>query len=236
MKIRTRSTTTVLASLWLAAAMLPGTLFAEATPRNVALGGTIAAFSSRVDSSYKAEKIIDGVSDKTDNRWTAAGYPQWVEIDLGVECNITKTIVHTQDARAYQFKVESRTEDGEYATIVDRLNNQTGGPITDAFEMVTARFVKITVNGAFNYTGDRVSLHEFEIHGIPLLTQDTNIHIKGITRIDGGLDLVGQGLAIYATKEEYENGGQPVFEVTAEGTMFVTPQGDISMGPYGAGN
>ncbi len=216
--------------------MLPGTLFAQATPRNLALGGTIAAFSSRLDSSYAANKIIDGISDKPANRWVAFGYPQWVEIDLGSECNISKTMVHSYEARAYKFKVEARSENGEYVTVVDRLDNQTAGPITDDFQPVTARFVKLTVSGAFNFTFPAVAIQEFEIHGIPVLIQDTNLPIKGITRIDGGVDLVGQGLAIYATKEDYESGGQPVFEVTSEGKMFVTPQGDISMGPYGAGN
>lgn len=226
--------TTLLGALCMAAALLPGSLSAQATSRNVAIGSTIAAYSSRIDSSYGPNRIIDGIKGNTGNYWGAYGYPQWVEIDLGSDCVISKTILHLYDMRAYKFKVEARQQNGAYTTVVDRLNNQTVAPVTDEFAPVAARFVKLTITGVYNNTGAWMAIQEFEIHGIPQLTQDMNVHIKGITRIDGGLDLVGQGLAIYATKEEYETGGQPVFEVTADGTMFVKPQGDISMGPYGA--
>jgi hypothetical protein len=72
--------------------------------------------------------------------------------------------------RAYQFTVEVKTSpDENYTQVVDRSTNTTPGtvaePITDNFAVTPARYVKITVAGAGDYSGDWCSILEFRVFG-----------------------------------------------------------------------
>jgi hypothetical protein len=132
---------------------------------NIATSGTISAFSSQ-QTGNEAAKAIDGITGDDTNRWSANGYPQWIEVDLGSEQILTGTGLDTFENRAYRFKVEARTASGTYATIVDRTTNSAAGPITDVLATsVMARFVRLTVTGASGYTGTWASIREFKIFG-----------------------------------------------------------------------
>lgn len=108
-------------------------------------------------------------------RWAASGYPQWIEIDLGSVQKINKTELIGYENRAYQFKVDVKKESsGEYEMVVDRTANTTpateAAPLADQFAETEARYVRLTVTGAYNYTGTWVSITEFRI----FLNDDTN--------------------------------------------------------------
>lgn len=133
-------------------------------PVNLAAAGTIIAFSEQ-QAGNEAVKAIDGISGVDSNRWSADAYPQWIEIDLNGNKTISSTELDTLMNRAYRFRVEARSETGTYSTIVDRSNNVTAGPITNSFPAVTARYVRLTVTGAYNYTGGWVSIREFKVFG-----------------------------------------------------------------------
>lgn len=131
---------------------------------NVALNKTISDFSWE-ETGNPATNLVDGVDDTDDNRWSAYGFPHWVEIDLGADMSISSTELTTYQGRAYQFYVEARPASGSYQTIVDRTSNTSGTGITDSFSPVTARYVRITVTGASGYPGNWVSLREFKVFG-----------------------------------------------------------------------
>lgn len=105
--------------------------------------------------------------DDVDSGWATQGFPQWIELDLGKTQRIDRTQVICFNDRAYQFKVETRTADGEYEVIVDRTDNTTPGktdaPITDSFEPIEARYVKLTVVGAAEYDGLWCNIRELRV-------------------------------------------------------------------------
>lgn len=109
-------------------------------------------------------KACDG---DIDSRWSVQKFPQWLEVDFGKQHMIDRTELVCFNDRAYQFKVEAKTADGEYKMIVDRTENETPGkadaPITDEFEPVKARYVRLTVTGAHGYDGDWSSIREFRV-------------------------------------------------------------------------
>jgi hypothetical protein len=113
--------------------------------------------------------------------WVASGYPQWIEVDLGLVQLMNQTQLTCVESRAYQFKVEARTSlDDPYSLVVDRSDNEKAGrmdlPITDTFEATPARYVKLTVTGAHDYAGTEVGIAEFSVFGavqVPAIAIDS---------------------------------------------------------------
>ena len=135
---------------------------------NLALNKPVS-YSSQ-EENHEAVKAVDGIDDNDDNRWSGSPMPQWIEVDLGQNYLISRTELVSFLDRAYHFKVEAR-EDGSssYFLVVDRLNNTQSGteasPVTDNFAETSARYVRLTVTGAENYTGTWASIKEFRIFG-----------------------------------------------------------------------
>jgi hypothetical protein len=134
------------------------------TGGNLALAGSISGFSNQ-QLGYEAYRAIDGIDNNDENRWSASGYPQWIEIDLGADKTITGTELVSALGRTYKFRVEAKPAGGTYSTILDRTANTDPSPVSDIFAAVTARYVKLTVTGAHNYTGGWVSIREFKVWG-----------------------------------------------------------------------
>ncbi len=120
--------------------------------------------ASDAQSGYPAENLFDNDTG-SEARWSAQGFPQSVVIDYGEVKNITGTRLWTYQNRAYQYTVEvSNNPTSGFVQIVNRNNNTTAGsPIVDNFATKTGRYVRLTVMGASGYTGDWVSVTEFEI-------------------------------------------------------------------------
>ncbi len=108
------------------------------------------------------EQAVDG--DVT-SRWSVQQFPQWLVVDLGENRKIDRTELVCFNDRAYRFKIEAKPENGAYSTIVDRTDNTTPGtvdePITDTFDPVKARYLKLTVTGVHEYDGSWCSILEF---------------------------------------------------------------------------
>ncbi|WP_242203555.1 BNR-4 repeat-containing protein [Aestuariivivens insulae] len=113
-------------------------------------------------------KAVNAVDDDTNTYWAAKKYAQWIELDFGADKAITRSELVCLNDRAYQFTIEAKPDGGSYSTIVDRSNNTTPGtvaaPIEDTFS-TTARYVKLTVTGAANYSGPWISIPEFRVFG-----------------------------------------------------------------------
>lgn len=110
-----------------------------------------------------AVKLLDG--DTSDSsRWSAFGFPKSVVFDLGAERQITGTKMWTYQDRAYQYRVQtSNSPNSGFVTRANRTGNTSNAqPHTTGFN-VSARYVKLTVTGAHNYSGGWVSINEFEI-------------------------------------------------------------------------
>ena len=130
---------------------------------NLALNKAVTC--SGQSSSTEASKAVDG--DST-TRWSAYPHPQWINVDLGAVYNINKTELLPYQNRAYQYKIEVSTDGAQYALLLDKTGNTSGGVvITDSFETVNARFVKLTVTGCSGYTGGWASISEFRVFKSP---------------------------------------------------------------------
>ncbi len=148
---------------WLGGPAEPGTPPALV---NLALNKSVTV-SSAPQPENPAAAAVDG---DVNTRWSASVYPQWLEVDLGAVYNISKTEVVCLNDRAYQFTIQSKTTSGgSYTQIVNRTANTQGGsaaaPITDNFGPVQARYVRITVTGAADYTGTWASIAELRVFG-----------------------------------------------------------------------
>lgn len=142
------------------------TASAPSTGFNWALNQPLTA-TGTPDGDNVASNIVDG---DVASRWSVSGFPQSATIDLGALIKINQTEVVCYDSRAYQYLIEcSLAEDGTYTTIVDRSENSTPGavaaPIIDVIADIDARYVRITVSGADQYTGPWVSLTELRVFG-----------------------------------------------------------------------
>jgi hypothetical protein len=142
----------------------------EAFGPNLALNKAISGTGTH-DGNNVITNLVDGLAS---TRWSVAGFPQTVTIDLGAVYTVGRTEVITYKDRDYQYTVSiSNTEKGTFNELVDRSNNATPGsaesPIIDLFDAVEGRFVKIEITGAETYTGTWLSLSEFRIFGVPSL-------------------------------------------------------------------
>lgn len=119
---------------------------------------------SAYQSGNPPKNILDG--DRSDHsKWAAENFSQYLLIDYGEIKKISGTRVYTYQNRAYQFTIELDTTLAFSRPYwIDRSkNSDTGQPISDNFEAVSARYARITVSGAANYTGNLASINEFEI-------------------------------------------------------------------------
>ena len=142
-----------------------GTVPTDEVPGNIAFQKEVLASSEPQPENMGAAAVDNNIY----TRWSASGYPQSIEVDLGTVQSINKTEVLCYDNRAYQFKIEVRNSTLEnYSLVVDRSENTSPGtsaaPIADEFSPVEARYVKLTITGASAYDGTWVSITEFRIY------------------------------------------------------------------------
>lgn len=131
---------------------------------NYAVNNLLNFSSQQEDPSNPASNAVD---DNLSTRWSASGFPQWIEIDLKENKSINKIEIVPYLNRAYRYYVEAKINyNDEYKTVVDRNTNTFGGSsIIDNIEALNARFIKLTVTGCYDYTGTWVSISEFKVYG-----------------------------------------------------------------------
>ncbi len=137
-------------------------VYVELDP-NLAIQGTISSFSSTSSPSTRpATNAIDSLDNDT-NLWTSlTGFPQYIEVDLGTDKNISASRVSSYANRVYKYKIEARESNGTYTTVVDKTNNTTVH--VNDFWSKTARYVKLTITGTPT-TSTVASIREFYIFG-----------------------------------------------------------------------
>lgn len=150
-----------------------------------------------------ATNLFDG-NTADNSRWSASGFPQTVVIDYGEAKFFHETKVSTYRDRAYQYTISaSDSPDSGFLQIVDRSSNQENGVmISDTFDVVRARYLKVTViDAAASYTGSWVSLTEVAI------TEGSSTGNMA-PQVDAGEDLSvdGEPIGHYLDATVYDDG------------------------------
>lgn len=100
-------------------------------------------------------------------RWGASGpsLPQWWEVDLGTNYNLTSITVdwYSSSSRAYGYQIAVSTDNVNFTNVVDKSGNTTFGNTADGLS-VTARYVKITVTNC-TVSGGYASFYEAQVYG-----------------------------------------------------------------------
>lgn len=139
----------------------------ESRSKNLAFQRTATASVVSHDE-YAPSEVIDG-NTSDESRWSAHGFPQWFEVDLGRKIKINRTELVALHDRAYQYYIEvKRRKSDDYVKIIDRTENLDPAaaekPLADLLcDPVDARFVRITVTGLADNSSSWVSLIEFGI-------------------------------------------------------------------------
>lgn len=146
----------------------------------------INAFTG-VQQPNVADNILDG-NDGDTSRWSINGFPQSVIIDYGSERNFTGSRIWTYQNRAYRYRVfVSNNPDSDFIEVVNRSdNNNATQPITDDFNAVSGRYVKLMVTGASNYSGSWVSITEVDMiftDNLSKLTENSKIKDKKALKV-----------------------------------------------------
>ena len=111
-----------------------------------------SATASSYDSTHTPNLAIDG-DDTTWNYWgtnamiTSGKLPQWLQLDLGTQTTISQITTHFYDGdtRTYTYYIQASTDGSNWNTIVPTKTGHS--TVTDTFNQVTAKYIKITVTG-----------------------------------------------------------------------------------------
>lgn len=127
---------------------------------NLALNKPVTYSSQQAGN--EAYKSVDGDSA---TRWSADTYPEWINVDLSSVYTIGRTEIIPYSDRAYQYRIEVSTDGTNYVNVVDKTSNTIGGSLlTDTFNPVSARYVRFTITGCYDYTGTWASINEFGVY------------------------------------------------------------------------
>lgn len=126
---------------------------------NLALNKAVTCSSQIV--GFEAGKAVDG---DLLTRWEASPFPQWIQVNLGTAATIGRTEIAPYLDRAYQYKIEISNNGKSYTLVVDKTANTQGGSVlADTFTPVSAKYIKLTVTGAYGYAGTYASVNEFRV-------------------------------------------------------------------------
>ncbi len=94
-----------------------------------------------------AENAVDGLAI---TRWAASSgsYPNWLRVDLGSVCEISRVNINWFDPenRSYKYKIETSNDDVNYEVVVDQTERVEIGNSSDPVD-VSARYLRVTVTG-----------------------------------------------------------------------------------------
>ena len=183
---------------------------------NLALN-TSTTTTAQQEGNTGAE-AVDGSADDND-RWSAQGFPQSITIDLGAVMSISLSEIVPFSDRAYQYTIGTSTDNATFSTVVNRSSNTQGGALlSDAFDPVNARYVRLNVSGASNYSGEWISIIEFRLFNAGGASET----IIGDTSLDGQVSALDASLILQHTVGLIQLGAQ------ALSTSEVSGNGDVS--------
>ena len=140
--------------------LTPGTLGATVTERNLAIDKPVSA--SAQQTGNEAERAVDN---RTSTRWSAQGFPQSIEVDLGEVQTVGEIELVPWHQRPYQFRIEARSNSTDpWTTVVDATANNREAPFHHhVFAARDARYVRATVTGIADDSTTWVSILELRV-------------------------------------------------------------------------
>ncbi|WP_093712125.1 discoidin domain-containing protein [Actinacidiphila alni] len=133
----------------------PGT-----TGTNIAKGRPTTA-SSTESAQFPASNATDG--DVT-TRWSSAfSDPQWIQVDLGQNYDLTHATMVWEAAAASAYQLQTSTNGSTWTTVYSNSNDPAD--IQDTGLSATARYVRINATARASQYGD--SLYELALYGTP---------------------------------------------------------------------
>ena len=160
---------------------------------NLALNKAVTVSAEQEGNA--GDGAVDG-SAADDDRWSAQGFPQSLTLDLGSESTINLAELVPFRDRAYQYTVAVSTDNVNFTTVVDRSNNTTEGALlSDTFTPIQAKYVRLSVTGASNYSGEWISIIEFRLFN----TNGSSNANLGDTTLDGQVSALDASLILQHT-------------------------------------
>jgi beta-glucanase (GH16 family) len=133
----------------------PGT-----TGTNIAKGKPTTA-SSTESAQFPASNATDG---NVTTRWSSGfSDPQWIQVDLGQNYNLTHATVIWEAAAASAYQLQTSTNGSTWTTVYS--DNNDPADIQDTGLSATARYVRINATARASQYGD--SLYELALYGTP---------------------------------------------------------------------
>jgi hypothetical protein len=127
---------------------------------NIALGKPTTA-SSTESAQFPASNATDG---NVTTRWSSGfSDPQWLQVDLGQNYNLTHATVTWEAAAASAYQLQTSTNGSTWTTVYS--NNNTPQDIQSAALSSTGRYVRVYATSRASQWGD--SLYELALHGSP---------------------------------------------------------------------
>ena len=130
---------------------------------NLALKRSAEA-SSTESSAFQPALAFDG---DTTTRWSSAfSDPQWLQVDLGQVCEISKVVIHWEVAFASDYDIQLKVDDKTTSPWITAatVTLQAAGIETTALGGECAQFVRM--NGRSRGTGDGYSIFEMQVFGM----------------------------------------------------------------------
>ncbi|MCL2152760.1 MAG: glycoside hydrolase family 3 C-terminal domain-containing protein [Oscillospiraceae bacterium] len=152
----------------------------------------LALYALVRSTDYQAENPVQNAvngdrNPDNSNRWAAyaGGYPRWIEVDLGEECELDTLNLFwfISSTRAYQYMVYGRSApitnwnspyetnynfatDNNYTLLIDKSSNTIHTETTDNLSGKSARYILILVTGTYPTANQgNASIRSIEISG-----------------------------------------------------------------------
>lgn len=113
------------------------------------------------------DKAVDGNHTKN-NYWQGIPYPQWWQVDLGNNFDISKIILTTYygNNRYYQYDIQASTDGSNWTTVVDfNANTSPATSQGNTFDLNNPKARYLRVNMNYNSANLGVHIIEFEAYG-----------------------------------------------------------------------
>jgi hypothetical protein len=114
------------------------------TSRDLALGKT--ALASSADGANIASHVTAPTTyqNYTDYRWeSAAGYPQWIMVDLGQARELNRVILKWNSNFAKTFKIQVSTDAAAWTDVFSTSSGSARSVTDETFPTATARYVRM---------------------------------------------------------------------------------------------
>ncbi len=124
-------------------------------------------------SSYSPDKAVDGVDYSLLNYWGtgSSGFPHSLKLDLWSVVPVNRLVTHffDGDSRKYSYSVDVSVDGSTWTTVV--ASKVAGGNVTDNFNVVLARYVRLNVLG--NTENSAAHVEEIKVFQTTVVPQPT---------------------------------------------------------------